>query len=119
MRAAHRNIVQMRNRMQWFAGLLAILIGAMFSACEHKGPEAANAKKSIVVASEASFPPMEFIDDKEQIVGFDIDVISAAALAAGINVEIRNVAWDGIFGALKDGQADVIASSVTITEERK
>jgi polar amino acid transport system substrate-binding protein len=105
--------------MQWFAGLLAILIGGMFSGCEHKAPEAANAKKSIIVASEASFPPMEFIDDKEQIVGFDVDVISAAALAAGMNVEIRNVAWDGIFGALKDGQADVIASSVTITDERK
>lgn len=80
------------------------------------GPEGS---KKIVIAHEASFPPMEFIDDSGEMVGFDIDVIRAVADAAGLKVEHKNVAWDGIFGALKTGEADVIASSVTITDERK
>lgn len=83
-------------------------------------PQSSDGKpRTIVVASEASFPPMEFIDDAGQVVGFDIDLIREVAREAGLEVNIKNVAWDGIFGALKGGEADVIASSVTITDERK
>lgn len=103
---------------------LALMAGMCLSGCENSalestGATAADAKNKIVVAHEASFPPMEFIDDSGQMVGFDIDVIQAVAKAAGLEVEHKNVAWDGIFGALKGGEADVIVSSVTITDERK
>ena len=39
--------------------------------------------------------------------------------AAGFEVEVRNIAWDGIFGGLATGQYDIVASSVTITPERE
>ena len=41
------------------------------------------------------------------------------AKAAGFEVENRNIAWDGIFGGVATGQYDIVASSTTITEERK
>jgi len=101
-----------------------VMGGGILAGCDGGGsgdgtPGAAAGNDVIVVAHEASFPPMEFIDDSGAMVGFDIDVIDALAAAAGLKVEHRNVAWEGIFGALKTGEADVIASSVTITEERK
>lgn len=74
---------------------------------------------TLVVGTDASFPPMEYVDDSGAIVGFDIDLIQAVAREAGLNVEIRNVAWDGIFGALKAGNIDIIVSSVTITDDRQ
>jgi polar amino acid transport system substrate-binding protein len=75
--------------------------------------------KKIVIASDTTFPPMEFVDEKQQIVGFDIDLMNAVAKSAGIEVTIKTVAWDGIFAGLANGDYDAVVSSVTITEERQ
>ena len=77
------------------------------------------APKSIKVATDATWPPMEMVDANKQIVGYDIDFINAVAKEAGVAVEYKNTAWDGIFAGLDSGQYDAIISSVTITDERK
>jgi polar amino acid transport system substrate-binding protein len=73
----------------------------------------------IVIATDATFPPMEMLDQNKAIVGFDIDLMNAAAKAGGFEVEFRNTAWDGIFPGLDGNKYDAIMSSVTITDERK
>ncbi|MEN6499368.1 MAG: basic amino acid ABC transporter substrate-binding protein [Rectinema sp.] len=73
----------------------------------------------ITVATDATWPPMEYVDENKNIVGFDIDLVNEIAKAEGFEVEIKNTAWDGIFAGLAAGNYQVIASSVTITEERK
>lgn len=75
--------------------------------------------RTIVIAQDATWPPMEFINENKEIVGFDTDYMKAAAKEAGYTVELKNVAWDGIFGGLAAGKYDAVCSSVTITEERK
>ncbi|MCF7954056.1 MAG: basic amino acid ABC transporter substrate-binding protein [Spirochaetales bacterium] len=72
-----------------------------------------------IIASDATWPPMEFVNEEGDIVGFDIDLIEAIAEEAGFSYEIKNTAWDGIFAGLANGAYDAIISSVTITEERK
>jgi len=62
---------------------------------------------------------MEFKDEKGTIVGFDIDIAEAFAKSLGVQLEIQNINWDGIFVGLKQGKGDLIMSSVTITDERK
>ena len=73
----------------------------------------------IVIASDVAWAPMEFIDEKGDMVGFDVDLIAAIAKEAGFEYELRNTAWDGIFAGLANGAYDGIISSVTITDERK
>ncbi len=73
----------------------------------------------IVIATDATWPPMEFVNEEKEIVGFDIDLLNEAAAAGGFTVEFRNTAWDGIFAGLGAGEYDAVASSVTITEERQ
>ncbi|NLE76560.1 MAG: transporter substrate-binding domain-containing protein, partial [Chloroflexi bacterium] len=75
--------------------------------------------KKFVVATDAAFPPMEFVDENKQIVGFDIDLLTAIAQEMGFEVEFKNTAWDGIFAGLEVGEYDAIISAVTITDERK
>lgn len=75
--------------------------------------------RTLVVAQDATWPPMEFVNEKKEIVGFDTDLMKAVAKEAGFKVEFKNVAWDGIFGGLGAGKYDAICSSVTITDERK
>lgn len=79
----------------------------------------AQAARSIKVATDATWPPMEMVDASKKIVGYDIDFMNAVAKEAGITVEFKNTAWDGIFAGLESGQYDAIISSVTITNERK
>ncbi len=80
---------------------------------------APKASKKVVFGSDASFPPMEFVDAQKNITGFDIDMIMAVAKAAGFEAEVKNVAWDGIFAGLAASEYDAILSSVTITDKRK
>jgi len=74
----------------------------------------------LVVATDATWPPMEYVDEKsKEVIGFDIDLMKAVADAGGFTVEFKNTAWDGIFAGLAAGKYDAIISSVTITDERK
>lgn len=77
------------------------------------------APKNVTVATDATWPPMEFVDANKKIVGFDIDFMNAVAKEAGFQVTFKNTAWDGIFAGIAAGQYDAIISSVTITAERK
>ncbi len=91
--------------------LVSMLVTSLATGCQKS--------QKIVVATDATWPPMEFVDENKQIVGFDIDLMNAIAKEAGFQVEYRNVAWDGIFAGLAAGEYDAIISSVTITDERR
>ena len=71
------------------------------------------------IGTDAAYAPFESQNEKGEIVGFDIDVAKAVAAKAGIEVKFVNTPWEGIFNALGQGDRDMIASAVTITEERK
>ena len=110
----------MRRTVAMVIALLAI--GGMVFAngtTEQSSAPAMKALPKIVIATDATWPPMEFVDANKQIVGFDIDLMNAAAKAGGFNVEFKNTAWDGIFAGLANGDYDAVMSSVTITEERQ
>ncbi len=102
----------MKHRLLLWAAL-ALVPFALVS-CKPK----AEAVK-ITVATDATWPPMEFVNEAKEIVGFDIDLMKAAAKAGGFEVEFKNTAWDGIFAGLANGEYDAVISSVTITDERK
>lgn len=75
--------------------------------------------KEIVFAVDATWPPMEMVNEDREIVGYSIDYMTAAGKEAGFTPVFRNTAWDGIFAGLAAGNYDAICSSVSITEERK
>lgn len=77
------------------------------------------AKEIYIVASDATWPPLESLDEHKKVIGYSTDYITAVAHEAGFKVEVRNAAWDGIFAALNADLYDIIASSVTITDKRK
>ncbi len=77
------------------------------------------AETTIVFATDATWPPMEFVNAQKEIVGYSIDYMKAAGKEAGFKPVFKNTAWDGIFAGLAAGKYDAICSSVSITEERK
>lgn len=99
--------------------LVAVALFAMLVVSPLMNVPAAAAQKTITVATDATWPPMEFVDAQKNIVGFDIDFLKAAAKEGGFEVVFKNTAWDGIFAGIEAGKYDAIISSVTITDERK
>ena len=93
---------------------LMMVAGAVFAG----GGQEESDVTTITVATDATWPPMEFVNEDREIVGFDIDLMNAIAEEAGFEVEFQNTAWDGIFAGLGAGEYDAVISSVTITEER-
>ncbi len=100
----------------WF--FLLILLGTVIG-CGEKAPENSQALKKIVVATDTNLVPMAFVDDQNQLTGFEPDLIKAIAEIAGFDIEIVSVAFPGLFGGLITGKFDLVISSITILEERK
>lgn len=92
-------------------GLLTIGIAA---------PSCSSGSSSLTVATDATWPPFEFVDtDTKEIKGFDIDVMTAIAEKADLDIEFVNVGWDPLLAGMAQGTYDLAISSITITEERK
>ncbi|MBP2672832.1 MAG: polar amino acid/opine transporter, periplasmic amino acid-binding protein [candidate division NC10 bacterium] len=98
---------------------IALALAALCVAAAAPDPAIAGAARQVTVATDATWPPMEMVDANKKIVGFDVDYLTAVAKEAGFAVTFKNTAWDGIFAGLAAGRYDMIASSVTITDERK
>ena len=74
----------------------------------------------LMVGMEIGYPPMEYFDeDGATPIGFDVEVANAVADYMGLELEIVDTAWDGIFAGVDTGKYDVIFSCVSITDERK
>jgi polar amino acid transport system substrate-binding protein len=100
--------------------LIALLaLSLVFTGCAKKEEKVEAEALHIVIATDATWPPMEMVDESKEIVGFDIDLMAAIAEAGGFTYEFRNTAWDGIFAGLSTKEYDAVMSSVTITDERK
>lgn len=106
-------------KKSWSSAMAFLLIAALVVFASAGLSSCAKKPAKIVVASDATWPPMEFVDENKNIVGFTIDLVKAIAETGKFEVEIKNTAWDGIFAGLAAGNYQAIASSVTITEERK
>jgi len=107
-----------------------VLVGLLLAACGKKesvapvviAPAAAPvvaAAKFYVVGTDAAYAPFESQNEKGEIVGFDIDVVKAAALKGGFEVKFLNTPWEGIFNSVAQGDRDMLVSSITITPERQ
>ena len=100
----------MKNKVLF--AVVAIIALSLLASCSQ-------ASDSLVVASDAAFPPFEYVDEEtKEIVGFDIDLINAVADKAGLDITIKNVAWDPLLAGMADCQYDMAISAMTITAER-
>ncbi|WP_047983592.1 basic amino acid ABC transporter substrate-binding protein [Ornithinibacillus californiensis] len=104
-------------RKYWVISLFVLGLSTLLAACGSSSSGVADGK--LVVGTDAAYAPMEYMDDKGNIVGIDIDIVKAIAEAAGFEVEFKNIGWDPLFPAVENGEVDFAVSSITITEDRR
>ncbi|MCB7304386.1 basic amino acid ABC transporter substrate-binding protein [Bariatricus massiliensis] len=75
-------------------------------------------KKTLVMATNAEFPPYEFYEGDE-IVGIDAEFAAAIAEKLGMELKIEDMAFDSIISAVQGGKADIGVAGLTVDEKRK
>ena len=110
--------------MKKFAAVALLTLGAVLAGCSKQdAPEAAApapaAVTKIVVGLDDNFPPMGFRDEKNEIVGFDIDMAREAAKRLGLEVQFKPIDWSAKEAELSGKRVDALWNGLTITEERK
>lgn len=76
------------------------------------------AKKTIKVATDANWPPQSFINDKNEMDGFDVDVAREIAKRLGVSIEFITPSWDVITAGNWNGRWDLHVGSMTPTKKR-
>ncbi len=99
---------------------LIVLLSMVLTACQSATNSTGGSTKPVIrVASEASYPPFETVDEKtKDLVGFDIDLMKAVADKAGYTVEFKNTPFDSVLAGISTCQFDAAISAITITDER-
>lgn len=112
-------------RQKLFAGLCSLFI---LAACSG-GQNTANTTSStapqtsdpnaVQVYVEALNEPFIVQRPGNRMGGFEYDLLQAIAEKQGLRLEYHPVVWEELFAAIESGKANVIASNITVTEERK
>lgn len=112
--------------MKKLLSLLMILIlgTAIMAGCTKKDQYANSLERvqktnKITIGLDPTYPPMEFKDEANKLVGFDIEMATDVAKKLGATPEFIPSSWDGIFMSLKSKKYDVIESSVSVTPKRE
>lgn len=91
---------------------------ASSGAAEDASWEKVQSAGTMVLGLDDAFPPMGFRDEKNEIVGFDIDVAKEVCKRLGIELKLQPIDWDSKSLELNSGKIDCIWNGLTITEER-
>ena len=81
--------------------------------------EALKARGVFVLGLDASFPPLGYMDDDNEVVGYDIDLAKEVAKRMGVSFKAQPIDWDAKEMELSTGKIDCIWNGFTITDERK
>ena len=97
--------------------IVLLLAFSAFTACGSTGKYGL-VDNTLLVGIDDTYPPMEYVNENGELVGFDIDFANALAKEMGVDIEFVSTGWDGIFANLAAKQYDCIISSVSMTTER-
>lgn len=107
------------------AVLLAVLMLALFAACgtANNDVKPTDAPKDdvqkLVMATNASFPPYEFVGENGAYEGIDVEIAGKIAEKLGLELEIVDTEFGSIIGGVQSGKYDMGMAGMTVTDERK
>lgn len=108
--------------MKKFLTAALLLVTMVFSGCggdTAKTDGGSKAQNKIVIGLDDEYKPMGFKDEKNEIVGFDVDLAKEAAKRLGNEVEFKAIDWNSKEAELKSGRIDIIWNGLDITPERQ
>ena len=96
--------------------LLVVMAVVLVLACASCGAKKEDNK--LVMATNAAFPPYEFVDDNNEYAGIDVELAQEIAKILGKELVIEDVEFGSIIGGVQTGKYDVGIAGMTVTDER-
>jgi polar amino acid transport system substrate-binding protein len=85
-----------------------------------KVPDAIKSDGKVLIGTDASYAPNEFLDtDGKTVIGWDVDLFNAVAAKLGLKTEWQSATFDAIIPGVQSGKYEMGISSFTINDERK
>ena len=78
-----------------------------------------NSQNKIIIGVDDDFPPICFHNEKNERVGFDVDLAREAASRMDVDIEFKPILWKDKREKITSGEIDMIWNGLDITEERK
>lgn len=103
-------------KLALIGAVAAVLMGSVAFAGETL--DRVDSSKVLKVATNAGWPPQSYLDDSNQLVGFDIDVANEIAKRLGVVAEFDTPEWGVMTGGRWGGRWDVAVGSITPTKPR-
>ena len=75
-------------------------------------------KEKLVMGTNASFAPYEYVDDSGKIVGIDAEAAAAIADKMGYELEIKDMDFNALIPAVKSHSVDFVMAGMTVSDER-
>jgi len=97
--------------------LIALVLSLMMVLCSVAALAETETKGTLIMATNASFPPYEFYEGTE-IVGIDVEIAAAVSAKMGYDFEVADMEFDAIISAVNAGKANFGLAGMTVTEER-
>ncbi|QPC88439.1 transporter substrate-binding domain-containing protein [Mesorhizobium sp. NBSH29] len=103
------------------SGLLAAAMAFAFVVSPAAADDLESVKSSgeMKIAMSGAYPPFNFVNGENEVVGFDASIGTEIAKRIGVKGTIVTTAWDGIIAGLLANKYDTIVGSMTITPERE
>ena len=109
----------MKMAKKVLAVVLAVLMAcAVFAACSKNTDNGNEKKGTLVMATNATFPPYEY-KDGDSFAGIDVEIAEKIAEKLGMTLEIQDVEFGSIIGGVQTGKFDMGMAGMTVTDERK
>ena len=108
------------NRLAVLAAAAASLATTFAAFPAHAGAvlDRVTSAKVLKVATDANWAPQSFVNDKNEMDGFDVDVAKEIGKRLGVSVEFVTPGWDIITAGNWQGRWDMHVGSMTPTKER-
>lgn len=101
------------------AATAAIMTGCSGKESSSEAGGDSQEQEVLTVAMELAYPPFETKDEQGNPSGVSVDFMKDFGEYIGKEIRIENISFDGLIPSLQTGKADMVMSSMTITEERK
>lgn len=76
-------------------------------------------KQMLVEVTDQAYPPFSQVNEKGEVVGFDIDVAREIAKRLNVDLQVQTPTWEIISAGRWQGRYDICVCSMTPTEERR
>ena len=106
------------------AAVLAVfmLASVMTMAASAKGSDdllkTIQERGTIIVGLEGDWAPWSYVDENDELTGYDVEIAKAIADKLGVEIQIVPGEWDGLFAGMDAGRYDMVVNGVEVTEER-